>query len=76
MILKKSLSTDLENRFLKNLRKAIMFFGKACIGLVYRSTANQHFLRSAPDNAVFHQGLHCRGKKDLQTKEYNIFLKV
>ena len=22
---------------------------------------------------AFHQGLHCKGKKDLQTKEYNIF---
>ena len=25
-------------------------------------------------NAAFHQGLHCKCKKDLQTKEYNIFL--
>ena len=24
-------------------------------------------------NAAFHQGLHCKGKKDLQTKESNIF---
>ena len=23
-------------------------------------------------NAAFHQGLHCKGKKHLQTKEYNI----
>ena len=23
-------------------------------------------------NAAFHQGLHCKGKKDLQTAEYNI----
>ena len=27
-----------------------------------------------PHNAAFHQGLHCLlGKKDLQTKRYNIF---
>ena len=26
-------------------------------------------------NAAFHQGLHCKGK-NLQTKEYNIFLKI
>ena len=24
-------------------------------------------------NAAFHLGLRCKGKKDLQTKEYNIF---
>ena len=23
-------------------------------------------------NAAFQQGLHCKGKKDLQTKKYNI----
>ena len=27
-------------------------------------------------NAEFHQGLHCKGKKGLQTKEYNIFEKI
>ena len=27
-------------------------------------------------NAAFHQGLHCKGKKDLQTKEYNIIWKL
>ena len=27
-------------------------------------------------NAAFHQVLHCKDKKDLQTKEYNIFLKI
>ena len=26
--------------------------------------------------AAFHQGLHCLSKKDLQTREYNIFLKI
>ena len=25
------------------------------------------------DDAAFHQGLHCKGKKYLQTKVYNIF---
>ena len=24
-------------------------------------------------NAAFHWGLHCKGKKDLQTKECNMF---
>ena len=24
-------------------------------------------------NAAFHKGLHCKGEKDLQTKENNIF---
>ena len=24
-------------------------------------------------NAAIHQALHCKGKKDFQTKEYNIF---
>ena len=27
-------------------------------------------------NAAFHQGLHCKGKKDLQAKESNFFLKI
>ena len=25
-------------------------------------------------NVAFHQGLHCKSKKDHQTKEYSIFL--
>ena len=24
-------------------------------------------------NAAFHQGLHCKDQKDIQTKEYNIY---
>ena len=24
-------------------------------------------------NAAFHQGLRCKGKKDIQTKDFNIF---
>ena len=40
-----------------------------------------HFITHGEDpnemqhNAAFHQGLHCKGKKDLQAKEYNIFFK-
>ena len=28
-----------------------------------------------PHYAAFHQGLHCKDKEDVQTKEYNIFFK-
>ena len=31
----------------------------------------QHY---AAFHATFHQGQHCKGKKDLQIKEYNFFL--
>ena len=27
-------------------------------------------------NAAFHQHLHCKGKKHLQTKSYNLFFKI
>ena len=43
MILKKDLLTEYEKK--KILRKAIMFFGRACFGWVGMSTANQHFLK-------------------------------
>ena len=53
MILEKSLLTELEKnkkrlkKKIKILRKAIIFWGRVCFGWVGRSTANQHFLRSA-----------------------------
>ena len=40
---------------------------------------NEYFFANSEDpyemrhNAAFHQGLHCKGNKDLQIKEYNMF---
>ena len=44
LILKKSLLTEFEKRK-KILRKAMIFWGRACFGWVDRSTANQHFFQ-------------------------------
>ena len=41
LILKKSLLTEFEKKKIKILRKAMIFWGRACFGLVDRSTANQ-----------------------------------
>ena len=35
-----------EKKKIKILRKAMVFWGRACFGWVDRSTANQHFFRS------------------------------
>ena len=31
------------------------------------------FTNSEDPDEMLHEGLHCKGKKDLQTKEYNFF---
>ena len=38
--------------------------------------ANSEDADEMQHNAAFHQGLHCfvKGKKDVQTKEHNIFM--
>ena len=41
LILKKSLLTEFEKKKIKILRKAMIFWGRACFGLVDRSTVNQ-----------------------------------
>ena len=38
--------------------------------------ANSEDPNEMQHNAAFHQCQHCKGKKDLQTKEYTIFLKI
>ena len=49
MILKKGLLTESEKfkKKKKDSQKGYFFFGRACFGWVGRSSANQHFLRSA-----------------------------
>ena len=37
----------IREKIIKILRKKIFFWGRACFGWEGRSTANQHFLRSA-----------------------------
>ena len=44
---KEELELEKKEKKIKILRKAIIFGGRACFGWVGRSTANQHFLRSA-----------------------------
>ena len=43
---------------------------------LYKSMANSGDPDEMPHMAAFHQGLHCKGKIVLQTKEYNVFLKT
>ena len=41
-----------------------------------RTFTNSEDPDEVPHHAAFHQELHCKCKKDLPTKEYNIFFKL